>query len=182
MGGSGKGGDKRRRFSRQNRSERSNGRERRSDEGRDAFSGRSQTGKRSKNAAENLLAGEKFEKKQGAYFERPRWTPPKLSDEPIDIPDCPWCGKPIKDISSAVSDKNTGEAVHFDCVIARLGEGEPLENGDAICYIGGGRFGVVHFSGAQNNKDFKIKKIFEWENKDDRSEWRRSISDHFSVT
>jgi hypothetical protein len=187
MGGSGKGGDKnRRRFSRQNRGERSGGgggRESRSGgAGRLESSGRSQSGKHSKKAADNLLAGEKFEKSRVSYFERPHWVPPKLNEEPIPIPDCPWCGKPIKDISTAVSDKNTGEAIHFDCVIARLSEGENLESGDAICYIGGGRFGVVHFGTAQNNKDFKIKKIFEWENKDDRSEWRRSISDHFSVT
>jgi hypothetical protein len=104
-----------------------------------------------------------------------------LSD-PLPAPDCPYCGKPIKDISSAISDKNSGEPVHFDCVINRIAEAEVLEQGDAVTYIGGGRFGIVHFGNPQNPQDFKIKKIFEWEDKENRSEWRRSVSDHYSVT
>jgi hypothetical protein len=98
------------------------------------------------------------------------------------VPDCPYCGKPITDISSAVSDKNSGEPVHFDCVIARIAESEALEQGDTITYIGGGRFGVVHFNNPQKPQDFEIKKIFEWEDKENRSEWRRSVSDYYSVT
>jgi hypothetical protein len=112
--------------------------------------------------------------------DRPRWTPPKLSTEPLPAPGCPYCGKPIKDISLAISDKNSGEAVHFDCVIARLNQGENLEPGDTISYLGGGRFGVVHVS--SNNHGFSIKKVFEWENKENRAEWRQAVSDHFSVT
>jgi hypothetical protein len=72
--------------------------------------------------------------------------------------------------------------VHFDCVLARLMEGEMLERGDTITYIGGGRFGVVHFGDIQNQRGFSIKKIFEWENKDNRAEWRSLVSDHYSGT
>jgi hypothetical protein len=103
-------------------------------------------------------------------------------------------------MASALSDKDTGQAVHFDCVIARISESEILEPGDTISYIGGGRFGIIRFppglsaerdarnkpeaawSSSQGSKDFKIKKILEWENKEERAEWRRIISEHFSVT
>jgi hypothetical protein len=72
--------------------------------------------------------------------------------------------------------------VHFDCVLARLADGEILEKGDTITYIGGGRFGVVHFAGIQDQKGFSIKKIFEWENKDNRAEWRSLVSNRYSET
>jgi hypothetical protein len=121
-------------------------------------------------------------KTQGGFYERPRWTPPALSTDPLPAPDCPYCGKPISDISAAMTDKNTGEPVHFDCVINRIAGGEMLEPGDTVSYIGGGRFGVVHFNDSRDPQNFRIKKILEWENKENRAEWRRSISDHYSVT
>jgi hypothetical protein len=105
------------------------------------------------------------------------------------MPNCPWCGKPIKDIASAITDKETGVPVHFDCVIARIAGGENLEKGDAVVYIGGGRFGVVHFNAPSeyqgkpaDGKPFTIKQVFEWENKENRAEWRSSVSDHYSIT
>jgi hypothetical protein len=81
-----------------------------------------------------------------------------------------------------VADKHSGAPVHFECVLGRLGEGEILEKGDAVSYIGGGRFGVVHFANPQDQKSFTIKKIFEWENKDNRAEWRSLVSDRYSET
>ncbi|MCL2880191.1 MAG: hypothetical protein FWF29_08110 [Treponema sp.] len=114
--------------------------------------------------------------------ERPQWIPPQMSNEPIPVPECPYCGKPIKDMSLAIADKNTGQAVHFDCIISRLSQGENLESGEVISYIGGGRFGIIHYANPSNPQVFTIKKIFEWENKENRAEWRQIISDHFSVT
>jgi hypothetical protein len=105
-----------------------------------------------------------------------------MSSEPIPVPLCPYCGKPIRDLSAALTDKTSGEAVHFDCVLARLTENETLERGDAVIYIGGGRFGVVHFNNPSDTRGFTIKKIFEWEDKENRAEWRKSLADHFSVT
>jgi hypothetical protein len=109
-----------------------------------------------------------------------------MSVEPLPVPDCPWCGKPIRDFASAIADRDTGLPVHFDCVAARIAREEKLEKGDTVAYIGGGRFGVVHASGISGKggegKFFTIKKIIEWENKDNRAEWRSTISDHYSVT
>jgi hypothetical protein len=119
--------------------------------------------------------------KAGPFFERPRWVPPQMSAEPIPVPDCPLCGKPIKDLSAAITDKLSGVPVHFDCAIARIAEGESLEAGDTITYIGGGRFGVLHFPNPQDTRNFTIKKIFELEDKENRAGWRKNISDHYSV-
>jgi hypothetical protein len=193
MSGSGRGGNNRRGF-------------RRRDHDRDNRpkdnSGNSIGANKKK--ADNL----KFDKNRGVLVDRPKWTPPQVSTEPIPVPDCPYCGKPIKDIASAIADKDSGQAVHFDCIIGRLAENETLERGDSIAYIGGGRFGVVHFNASQegysqggrragesggeprpwrasaegSGHGFTIKKIFEWENKDERADWRRLLADRFSVT
>jgi hypothetical protein len=92
------------------------------------------------------------------------------------------CGKPIEDIAMAFNDRENGQAMHFDCMLKRLEEREPLEAGDRICYIGGGRFGVVHFKSPKDNKHFTIKKILELEKTDERPEWRKLVADHFSIT
>jgi len=126
--------------------------------------------------------------KKSPLFDRPTWTPPQLSTGSIPQPDCPYCGKPIKDLSAAIADRNTGEPVHFDCVAARIAGGETLDSGDVVTYIGGGRFGIVHFPGmirdavqgrelsaagdSYDTKNFQIKKIFEWEDKENRAPWR----------
>jgi hypothetical protein len=136
--------------------------------------------------------------KKSPLFDRPTWTPPQLSTGSIPQPNCPYCGKPIKDLSAAIADRNTGEPVHFDCVAARIAEGETLDSGDVVTYIGGGRFGIVHFPGmirdavqgrntggangdSYDTKNFQIKKIFEWEDKENRAPWRKDVGDHFSV-
>ena len=110
--------------------------------------------------------------------DRPKWVPQRINSNPLPVPDCPYCGKPIRDISQAVSDKDTGVPVHFDCIVSRITSGETLEKDDSVSYIGGGRFGIVSFKG---RNDFKIKRIIEWENKDKRAEWRSEICEHYSV-
>jgi hypothetical protein len=104
-----------------------------------------------------------------------------MSSEPIPVPDCPLCGKPIRDIAAAITDRVSGVPVHFDCAITRIAEGENLQAGDTITYIGGGRFGVLYFPNPQDTGNFTIKKIFELEEKDSRADWRKNISDHYSV-
>jgi len=124
----------------------------------------------------------KLEKKRGSLYDRPKWIPPKQTPLPQIIASCAWCEKPIKDISTAIADQETGNPVHFDCVIERIIKREQLESGETISYIGGGRFGIIHYNNPPDTRDFKIKRIFEWENKENRSEWRLTISDHFSET
>jgi len=136
---------------------------------------------RDKSSADFFTDG-KFSRNRQNHNDRPVWTSSAPPSAPVAVHNCSWCGKPINDISAAITDKTTGNPVHFECVLARLNETEILEANDTICYIGGGRFGIVHYNNPQNIADFKIKKIFEWESKDSRSEWRREIGERFSVT
>jgi hypothetical protein len=114
--------------------------------------------------------------------ERPRWTPVKSPPISLAVSDCPICGKPIKDISSALTDKASGSPAHFDCILGKIANNEIREKGDVISYLGGGRFGIVHYTHPHDSKGFKIKKIIEWEDKENRADWRKTIADHFSVT
>ena len=115
--------------------------------------------------------------------ERLQWTAPILPKHPVTTPDCPWCGKPIKDITNAITDKETNKPVHFDCVLNRISNMEILDKNDSICYIGGGRFAVIHNNNPANPRSFIIKKIFEWEVREiQHHEWRRPFSEYFSIT
>jgi hypothetical protein len=134
--------------------------------------------KQGRRGAENA----RYDKNRGAIFERPKWTPPKAPSEPLPVLNCAYCGKPIKDAAAALSDRHSGSPVHFDCVLDRIAGEEILEKGDAVTYIGGGRFGVVHFNNPQDTRNFTIKKILEWENKEIRAGWRKTISEHYSET
>jgi len=129
-----------------------------------------------------MEGGGKLEKRRGGFVERPKWVPPiPPAYTPLSAV-CVWCGKPIKEISTAVSEPVSGKPVHFDCAISRISEEEALEKGDTVSYIGGGRFGIVHYNNPSDIRDFKIKKILEWENRENRSEWRVAISDYFTIT
>jgi hypothetical protein len=172
MSGSGKGGNNRR--------------------SRHRYSGRKdepQKHDRKKNP-DNFLANDKLERTAGSTlgstlgnYERPHWTAPVLPvDYQIITPDCPWCGKQIKDVTCAIADKETGRPVHFDCVLGRVTDMVSLEVNDAVCYIGGGRFGIVHYNNPPDLKDFSIKRIIEWEVKDNSNDWRMPISEYFSIT
>ncbi|GHU42087.1 hypothetical protein FACS1894190_10980 [Spirochaetia bacterium] len=120
--------------------------------------------------------------KKAHFNNRPKWVPVPLLTTPIPTPLCPICNKPIRDLSSSFTDKISGEAIHFDCARKRLFDSERVDTDDTIIYLGGGRFGIVFLDNHQNIRVFKIKKIIEFENKDDRAPWRDNIADHFSLT
>lgn len=124
----------------------------------------------------------RYDKNKGTIFERPKWTPPKASVDSLPQLDCQYCGNPIKDISLAITDKTSGNPVHFDCMITKLSESELLEKGDIITYIGSGRFAIVHFDNPHDHRKFKIKKVFECEEKDIRADWRKNMADRYSTT
>ena len=130
-----------------------------------------------------VLNDGKFVRKRSESAARLKWVPPKPLALDLRPVDCPWCGKPIKEFSTAIADRESGRPVHFECAVARLSETERLAGGDALGYIGGGRFGVIGFDDEQNpKKKIRIKKILEWENTETRSQWRTALCEHFSIT
>ena len=93
---------------------------------------------------------------------------------------CPMCNQPITDITSAMNDKATGNPVHFDCVLNKVKESEPTGENEKVAYIGQGRFAVLYFENPRDQRNFTIKKIIEWEDRDKKSEWREELSELYS--
>jgi hypothetical protein len=139
-------------------------------------------GKNKKSTIAALMSEARLVRKKPNPAPRLKWEAPNPPAVDLQPQQCIWCDKAISDFSTAICDPETGKPVHFDCAVSRIGERENLEKGDVIGYIGGGRFGVINFAAAQNQKKFKIKKVLEWEKKEARSQWRVALSEHFSVT
>lgn len=95
-------------------------------------------------------------------------------------PECPICGKPITEVSSALADKESGEPAHFDCVLQKVQESEKLTPEQKIVYIGQGRFGVVVFPNPHDTKNFSIQRIIEWESREKKYGWRAEIAGLYS--
>ena len=102
-------------------------------------------------------------------------------DEAAELFTCARCGKPIKDLSAALADKTDGNPVHFDCVLNFLKQNETLQENEAVTYIGQGRFAVIKYASMVTMKEFTIVRIIEWEDKNQRAEWRDIIADRFSL-
>lgn len=110
---------------------------------------------------------------QKNVFKAKKEEPPKKIPWPEPV--CEKCGKPIKDIAFAVSNKTSGEPVHFDCVLNFLKDSEELQDNEEILYMGGGNFAVVWFENPNIRKHFKIRKLIEWEVEGKTREWRQAI-------
>jgi len=93
---------------------------------------------------------------------------------------CPVCGELIQDISSAITDKVTGNPIHFECVLKKLESEEKVGENEKIAYIGQGRFGILYYENMRDQKHFTIKKIIEVEDRETKSPWRAEISDLYS--
>ncbi len=137
-------------------------------------------GKYSTNESRNYskpLEKPRYDQQKGTLLDHPQWVAPSLGQKSLPKPVCPYCGKPIYDIISALSDKDSGSPVHFDCVIARITEREHLQKDEKIIYMGGGRFGIVQIG----ITPLVVKKIVQWEDKEDRAPWRKALTDNFST-
>ena len=88
---------------------------------------------------------------------------------------CSVCGKNIRDLSSAITERKTGEPAHFDCIIKNIAKDETLQENEKIAYLGNGKFGVIHYDNNQN-KNFKILREIEYEeSRDEKPDWRSQL-------
>ncbi|MCI1208802.1 MAG: hypothetical protein LKF96_05095 [Treponema sp.] len=93
---------------------------------------------------------------------------------------CEKCGLPINDIASALPDRETGNPVHFDCVLDELQKNEHVKENEKITYIGQGRFAVLHFDNIHDMKHFTIQKVIPWEDRDADCSWRKEMAALYS--
>ncbi len=103
---------------------------------------------------------------------------PEEPIEKIEYPKytCSKCGEEIKELSSAIGDKDTGNPLHFKCVFEFLKNSEDLKEKEDLIYIGNGNFAIVHIENPNNKKNFKILRLIEWENKNQEYPWKKEIA------
>jgi len=101
-----------------------------------------------------------------------------LADQPAVI--CSICEKQIFDLSSAMSGRNGGSPVHFDCALAQAAEGEPLEPSERVAYVGRGAFAVVEYRD-KSMTAFTIKRRIQWEKEGEKFDWRKSIQQRIGL-
>lgn len=97
---------------------------------------------------------------------------------------CPKCNQPITDMASAFKDKNSDSPIHFECamneVSKQVDQTDKLGPNEKIAYIGQGRFGILFYENPRDQKHFTIKKIIEWEARDQVDSWREELSGVYS--
>ncbi|MFI3258395.1 MAG: hypothetical protein R3Y36_08880 [Spirochaetales bacterium] len=116
--------------------------------------------------------------KQGNSFAPAQ--PEIIQKHVFDTELCVSCGNPIEDLASALSDRATGKAIHFDCALETLNKSETLAENEKITYIGQGRFAVVLFENQHDLRQFQIIRIIEWEERNTVCEWRSKFADVYS--
>jgi hypothetical protein len=113
-------------------------------------------------------------KRRRRYQGRRKEHPPI---ENRNFPICPLCGKELREISSAIAERETKQPAHFDCVLKQLQEQEPVKQDEQYCYLGKGVFAVIKFTQTgQKGQQFTIVRKIEYEKEDEIPQWRKDES------
>jgi hypothetical protein len=112
--------------------------------------------------------------------QRQREQRPPRPEEARDMPACPLCGKPVYDLTTALStSREASDPAHFDCVLERVAASETIAPGEKLVYLGSGAFGVVEFKD-KNESLFAVKRRIQWEKEGEKKEWRKGLSSRIS--
>lgn len=113
-------------------------------------------------------------KRRRRYQNKRKELPPS---ENRVFPVCPLCGKELREISSAIAERDTKQPAHFDCVLKQLQEREPVRQDEQYCYLGKGVFAVIRLPQAgQKGQPFTIVRKIEYEKEEEIPQWRRDES------
>jgi hypothetical protein len=88
---------------------------------------------------------------------------------------CPLCNNPVRDAKTAILHRATGSPAHFDCILRELTQGESLEKGEKITYLGKGTFGVLSYRNASSQLPYLIRKRIHYEDQEKRASWRAPV-------
>jgi len=94
---------------------------------------------------------------------------------PLVFPDCPVCGKQVRELSSALTHRISQQPAHFDCVVRELREANPVAPQEKLCYLGAGCFGILEFRPPGGPTGFVIKKRIQYEEKDPPQLWKKPL-------
>jgi hypothetical protein len=94
----------------------------------------------------------------------------------IDFPQCPICQKAVRDLTSAITHRESGLPAHFDCILKMLRNDNAVQQHEKICYLGKGSFGIVQFREHSGRPNFFIRKRIQYEDTEPVPEWRQKPS------
>lgn len=101
-----------------------------------------------------------------------RQKQPRVERPKQELKTCKVCGKPIFDLAGALSSREDGEPIHFDCAIELLAKEEHLAADEKLMYIGSGQFGVcAHGPGGK----LEIRRKVRWEASGAFQQWRKPM-------
>jgi len=93
----------------------------------------------------------------------------------VAIPDCPLCGKPVRDLAAALTHRVTRQPAHFDCIVTELREGNEIGQEEKLCYLGAGAFGILAFNPPGTDTKFVIRKRIQYEEKETPHDWKKPL-------
>jgi len=85
-------------------------------------------------------------------------------------PRCPLCSESVEDLVHALVHPDTEAPAHFECVLRSIREGEELESGEQICYVGGGVFAIMR--SGRGRRSARIRKRIPYESEAAPPPWR----------
>jgi hypothetical protein len=101
---------------------------------------------------------------------------PIQKKEPESYPDCPVCGKSVRNLNIAIEEKSTRAPAHFECILRELGKEIQLQPKERLHYLGSGCFGVLQFEEGKGLASFSIKRRIQYEDSSNRADWRKNIT------
>jgi hypothetical protein len=104
------------------------------------------------------------------------------SKPPIEFPRCPICQKAVRDLTSAITHKESGQPAHFDCILRALRSDNAVQQHEKICYLGKGSFGIVQFREHSGRPSFFIRKRIQYEDPEPVPQWRQKPAINPSAT
>lgn len=105
----------------------------------------------------------------------PEESAPFKANVPLVVPDCPVCGKPVRELASALTHRVSRQPAHFDCIVRELRESNNLAPQEKLCYLGGGCFGILEFKSPAGLTRFVIKRRIQYEEKETPADWKKQL-------
>ncbi|HEY9594363.1 MAG TPA: hypothetical protein VHE79_07795 [Spirochaetia bacterium] len=94
---------------------------------------------------------------------------------PAVLPNCPVCGKPVRDLASALTHRPDAQPAHFDCVMQEIRDANEIAPQEKICYLGGGTFGIIELRPPGGPTRFVIRKRIQYEEKEKPQDWKKQL-------
>ena len=93
-------------------------------------------------------------------------------------PDCPLCGKSIRNINIAIEEQKSKQPAHFECIMRDLTKEVTLGPQERLHYLGSGCFGIVKLQEGKGLSSYSIVRRIQYEDRDNKADWRKNIFKH----